>query len=67
MTVRALRTSVYAAVSWAFSRWPVNTGMASAAKMAMMMITTKISMRVKPHWPESRRLVRNLLMERSLV
>ena len=47
----AFRTSDLAAASCAFWRCPKNVGMAMAAKMAMMMITTKSSMRVKPPSP----------------
>src|SRR3954468_9998974 len=49
-------TSALAAESWAFLRWLRNTGIAIAARMPMMMMTTRSSMRVKPPSRSSRAL-----------
>src|SRR5437762_671162 len=43
-----LRASLFAWASQPFLRWFRNTGMAMAARMPMMMMTTRSSMRVKP-------------------
>jgi hypothetical protein len=50
-------TSDLTAVSWALARWLRKTGIAIAARMPMMIMTTRSSIRVKP-WSFSSARVR---------
>jgi hypothetical protein len=53
--VAALRADETAAESCAFERWLRNVGMAIAARIPMMITTTRSSIRVKPPYSEPRR------------
>ncbi len=46
--MRALRTAALASVSCAFVRWLRNAGSAIAARIPMIRMTTRSSIRVKP-------------------